>query len=62
MEQAMTTWNAFRRRFMAAAVAVSVAASVTGTAMDWRPRDELINRPAGPFACLPGDSLCEPRM
>lgn len=59
----MTVWNSCRLRFMAAIVALSVVVPVIGIAADWRhPRDELINRPAGPFACLPIEPACEDRM
>jgi hypothetical protein len=60
---AMTIRNSHRSRFMAAVVALSVAIPIVGIAADWRhPRDELINRPAGPFACLPSEPACELRM
>jgi hypothetical protein len=57
----MALWNAYRRPIMAAIAALGVAMSTMGMTPDRDyPPGELINRPTGPFACLAGESVCEP--
>jgi hypothetical protein len=57
----MTLWNASRRPIMAAVAALGVAISAMGMTSDRDyPLGELINRPTSPFACLAGESVCDP--
>jgi hypothetical protein len=56
----MTHMNPRRRQFMAAILALAIAVPAMAVAMDWRNSpDELINRPVGPYACLPSAPSCD---
>jgi hypothetical protein len=45
---------------MVAILALAIAVPAMAVAMDWRNSpDELINRPVGPYACLPSAPSCD---
>lgn len=55
----MTRVIAFRQ-IVVAVLATTVLTLAIGVPADRRtPLDELINRPASPFACGPGEPFCE---
>ena len=54
------TFAIILRQIIVAALAATVFIHAMGFPTDWRgSRDELINRPASPFACGPGQPFCE---
>lgn len=59
----MAMFKILRTQAFAAAVLTAVATPALGIGGGWeRPREELVNRPDRPFACLPLEAVCHPGL